>query len=58
MRKYDVILEIQGKPVAVGYIEGELFEDARFHYDEEYLTQYDPKAISVSLPVLVLLPDV
>lgn len=51
MRKYDVILEIQGKQVAVGYIEGELFEDARFHYDEEYLTQNDPKAISVSLPV-------
>ena len=51
MRKYDVILEIQGKQVAVGYIEGETWADARFGYDEEYLSQHDPKAISVSLPV-------
>ncbi len=51
MRKYDVILEIQGKQVVVGYIEGESLDDARFRYDEEYLTQNDPKAISISLPV-------
>ena len=51
MRKYDVILEIQGKQVAVGYIEGESWEDARFSYNEEYLSLNDPKAISVSLPV-------
>ncbi len=51
MRKYDVILEIQGKQVAVGYIEGRSWEDARFSYNEEYLSQHDPRAISVSLPV-------
>lgn len=51
MRKTDVILEVQGKQVTVGYIEGESFEDAEFCYDEKYLSQNDPKAISVSLPV-------
>ena len=51
MRKYDVILEIQGRQTEVGHIEGESFADARFRYDEEYLSQTDPKAISVSLPV-------
>ncbi len=51
MRKYDVILEIQGRQVAVGYIEGESWVDARFSYAEEYLSKDDPKAISVSLPL-------
>ncbi|SDB69503.1 HipA domain-containing protein [Butyrivibrio sp. INlla16] len=51
MRKYDVILEIQGRQVVVGYIEGDSFDDARFQYDEDYLSQNNPKAISVSLPV-------
>ena len=51
MRKYSVILEIQGKQVTVGYIEGESFDDARFQYDEEYLSRDDSKAISISLPI-------
>ena len=51
MRKYDVILEIQGKQVAVGYIEGGSWEDARFSYNEDYLSKNVPRAISVSLPV-------
>ncbi|SEM10794.1 MULTISPECIES: hypothetical protein [unclassified Butyrivibrio] len=28
MRKYDVILEIQGRQVVVGYIEGESFRES------------------------------
>ena len=37
--------------MTVGYIEEESFDDARFQYDEEYLSRDDSKAISISLPI-------
>ncbi len=51
MKKYAVVLEIQGEEVIVGYIEGKSSEDARFYYADDYLSLNDPKAISVSLPI-------
>lgn len=51
MKKYTVVLEIQGEEVIVGYIEGKSSEDARFYYADDYLSLNDPKAISVSLPI-------
>ncbi|WP_022765232.1 HipA domain-containing protein [Butyrivibrio sp. XPD2006] len=50
MRKYIVFLEIHGKQVRVGTIEGNSSEDASFSYSKEYVSQSGSKAISVSLP--------
>lgn len=50
MRKYNVFVEIRGKQIKVGKIEGSSCEDARFSYDKEYLSE-DGKAISISLPL-------
>ena len=49
--KFEISMEINGKPVLIGYITGESSEDAQFGYDPLYLA--DPKAvpISISLPL-------
>ena len=41
MRKYNVGLEIHGKQVKVGTIEGESFESAQFAYSDEYISGAD-----------------
>ena len=50
MRKYNVFIEIHGKQVRIGKIEGSSYENARFSYDEEYLSA-NGKSISISLPL-------
>ncbi len=51
MMKYNVGMEIHGKQVRVGTIEGESSESAQFMYSEEYISGADPHSISVSLPL-------
>ena len=51
MRIYDVKIEIKGKPIKVGTLEGNGGNDAVFTYSEEYLASADPAPISVSLPL-------
>ncbi|MBQ8118525.1 MAG: HipA domain-containing protein [Lachnospiraceae bacterium] len=51
MRQYDVYLELAGRQVRVGVIEGNSSEDARFSYSKEYIEGNAPRAISVSLPI-------
>ncbi|MCR5156665.1 MAG: HipA domain-containing protein [Butyrivibrio sp.] len=51
MRKYNVGLEIHGKQVKVGTIEGESFESAQFAYSDEYISGADAYPISVALPL-------
>ena len=50
MKKYNVFVEIRGKQIRVGKIEGSSYEDACFSYDEDYLSGKG-KAISISLPL-------
>ena len=52
MRKYNVFVEIRGKQIRVGKIEGSSYEDACFSYDEDYLSE-NGKAVSISLPLQV-----
>lgn len=52
MRKYNVFVEIRGKQIKVGKIEGSSYEDACFSYDEDYLSE-NGKAVSISLPLQV-----
>ena len=51
MRHYNVYLEVGGRQVRVGEIEGDSSEDAFFSYSKEYITRNDSRAISVSLPI-------
>ena len=51
MMKYNVGMEIHGKQIKVGTIEGENSERARFSYTEEYLSSEDAHPISVSMPL-------
>lgn len=51
MRHYHVYLELDGRQVRVGEIEGNSSEDARFSYSKEYIAGNDARAISVSLPI-------
>jgi serine/threonine-protein kinase HipA len=51
MRKYIVFLEIHGKQVKVGTIEGNSSEDASFSYSKEYISESGARAISISLPI-------
>lgn len=51
MRQYNVYLEVGGKQVRVGEIEGNYSEDARFSYSKEYISKKESKAISISLPI-------
>ena len=51
MRQYNVYLEVGGKQVRVGKIEGNYSEDARFSYSKEYVSKKESKAISISLPI-------
>ncbi|MBE5924672.1 MAG: type II toxin-antitoxin system HipA family toxin [Lachnospiraceae bacterium] len=51
MRRYNVHLELGGKQVRVGAIEGDFSDDARFSYSKEYITKKGAKAISLSLPI-------
>ena len=51
MKKYSVFIEIRGKQVKVGEIEGDTSEDARFKYAGEYISGDGSKAISISLPL-------
>ena len=39
MRRYKVYLEVGGKQVRVGEIEGNYSDDARFSYSKEYITK-------------------
>jgi len=50
MKKYNVFVEIRGKQIKVGKIEGLSYNDACFSYDEDYLSK-SGKAISISLPL-------
>ena len=52
MRKYNVFVEIRGKQIKVGKIEGSSYDDACFSYDEDYLSE-NGKAVSISLPLQV-----
>lgn len=51
MRKYNVYLEVDGRQIRVGRIEGNSSEDARFSYSKEYISGNDSGAISISLPI-------
>lgn len=51
MRQYNVYLEVGGKQVRVGKIEGNYSEDACFSYSKEYVSKKESKAISISLPI-------
>ncbi len=51
MRKYNVGLEIGGKQIKVGTIEGESSNNAQFKYSEEYLSGSFAHPISISLPL-------
>lgn len=51
MRKYNVYLEVDGRQIRVGRIEGNSSEDARFSYSKEYTSGNDSGAISISLPI-------
>ena len=51
MRRYKVYLEVGGKQVRVGEIEGNYSDDARFLYSKEYITKEESKSISISLPI-------
>lgn len=51
MRRYKVYLEVGGKQVRVGEIEGNFSDDARFSYSKEYITKEESKSISISLPI-------
>ncbi len=51
MRKYNVGLEIHGKQIKVGTIEGESSETAQFTYSGEFLSGGDAHPISVALPL-------
>ena len=46
-----VLIEVNGKSVTVGSINGNDSTDARFSYDSTYLQQTDSKPISISLPL-------
>ncbi len=51
MRHYNVYLEVDGRQVRVGEIEGNSSEDACFSYSKEYIERNDSRAVSVSLPI-------
>ena len=51
MRKYNVGLEIGGKLIKVGTIEGESSNNAQFKYSEEFLSESFAHPISISLPL-------
>ena len=51
MRHYNVYLEVDGRQKRVGIIEGNSSEDACFSYSKEYISEKDPRAVSVSLPI-------
>lgn len=50
MKKYNVFVEIRGKQIKVGKIEGSSYDDACFSYDEDYLSE-NGKSVSISLPI-------
>lgn len=43
MRQYNVYLEVGGKQIRVGEIEGNYSEDARFSYSKEYISKKESK---------------
>lgn len=51
MRRFGVFIEVFGKQIKIGKIEGNTSEDARFSYDKEYISGIGSKAISISLPI-------
>ena len=51
MRTYNVGLEIGGKQIKVGTIEGESSNNAQFKYSEEFLLSPGAHPISISLPL-------
>lgn len=51
MRRFGVFIEVFGKQIRIGKIEGNTSEDARFSYDKEYISGIGSKAISISLPI-------
>ena len=48
--KFIVSIELDGKFRKVGEISGTNYTDARFQYDEDYLSDGNTRAISISLP--------
>ena len=51
MEKYNVYIEVHGRQVNVGKIEGNFSEDACFSYAKEYISGGIAKPISVALPI-------
>ncbi len=51
MKRYIVTIEIKGKQVPVGIIEGKTSANSRFTYSEEYLADKNSYPISISLPL-------
>ncbi len=50
MRKLSVYIEINGKSILVGAIQGNSSNDARFSYSEDYINNPNYRPISISLP--------
>ncbi|MBR1673443.1 MAG: hypothetical protein IJ703_00600 [Eubacterium sp.] len=55
MEKYNVYIEVHGRQVNVGKIEGNSSEDACFSYAKEYISGGIAKPISVALPICTLM---
>ncbi len=51
MGKFNVTIEIHGKQIPVGKIEGNGVMDSSFCYDESYIARGDLKPLSISLPL-------
>ena len=51
MMEYIVYVEMDGRQVRVGTINGKSSVDACFSYSKEYIAQPSPRAISISLPI-------
>jgi len=51
MIKYNVYIEVDGRQLRVGAIEGNSSEDACFSYSKEYIADKYPGAVSISLPI-------
>lgn len=50
MRELKVFIEINGRQTFAGIIRGNNYDDARFAYDIDYLSEKDSAPISISLP--------
>lgn len=49
-----VYIEIKGNPALAGHINGDHTENARFTYDESYMSAQDSRPISIALPFSTL----